>query len=66
MDTDAVAAAAIGAQTAQVQMAAAAKLLRMSAEQDANAAKIIDQAEKSVQTLANVAAGVGQIVDFEV
>lgn len=66
MDTEAFASAALGAQTAQVQMAAAAKVLRMSADQDANAAKIIDQAQKSVQTLANVAAGVGQIVDFEV
>lgn len=66
MDTEAVAAAAVGAQTAKVQMAAAAKLLRMSAEQDANAAKIIDQAQKNVQTLANAAAGVGQIVDFSV
>jgi hypothetical protein len=66
MDTEAFASAALGAQTAQVQMAVAAKVLRMSADQDANAAKIIDQAQKSVQTLANVAAGVGQIVDFEV
>jgi hypothetical protein len=66
MDTEAVASAAIGTQTAQVQLAAAAKLLRMSADQDANAAKIVDQAQKNVQTLANVAAGVGQIVDFEV
>jgi hypothetical protein len=46
-------------------MAAAATILRMRADQDANAAKILDQAQKNVQTLANVAAGVGQVVDFE-
>lgn len=66
MDTEGIASAAIGAQAAQVQMAAAAKFMRMSADQEANAAKMIDQAQKSVQTLANVAAGVGQVVDFEV
>lgn len=66
MDMDAVASAAIGAQAAQVQMAAAAKMVRMNAEQDANVAKMIDQAQKNVQRLANVAAGVGQMVDVAV
>jgi hypothetical protein len=64
MDLDALASAAIGAQTGQLQMAVAAKLARMNSDQDANVVKLINSAQESAQRLANVAAGVGQVVDM--
>jgi hypothetical protein len=66
MDIDALASATVGAQTGKLQMAAAAKMLQMNADQEANIAELIDQAQKSAQRLANVAAGVGQMVDVAV
>lgn len=66
MDTTALAGAAIGAQTSQVQMAAAAKMMKMGAEHDADIAKMVQAAADNGQRLANVAAGVGTALDISV
>jgi hypothetical protein len=62
MDTSALASAFVGAQTGQVQMAMAAKMLKMNAEQGAAVANLIDAAQQNLQAL--TAAGVGQSVDI--
>jgi hypothetical protein len=64
MDPTSLAAAMVGAQMSQVQMAVAAKMLRMNADAAASVVQIIDAAQQNLQSLANVAAGVGQNVDI--
>jgi hypothetical protein len=64
MDPVSLATAAVGAQMSQVQMAIAAKMMRMNADSAASVVKIIDAAQKNIQSLANVAAGVGQNVNI--
>jgi hypothetical protein len=64
MDPAALATAMIGAQMSQVQMAIAAKMMRMSADSAASIVQLIDAAQKNMQSLANVAAGVGQNVNI--
>ena len=54
----------IGAQTSREQMAAAATMMRMNANNAASVVKIIDAAQQNMQSLANVAAGVGQNVNI--
>lgn len=56
----------IGAQAAQLQMAAAAKMIRMNADAAASIVKVIEAAQDNMQQLANVAAGVGGNVDISV
>ena len=56
----------VGSQMSQVQMAIAAKMLRMNADAAASVVKIIDAAQQNLQSLANVAAGVGQNLDISV
>jgi hypothetical protein len=55
-----------GAQMSAVQMAIAAKMLRMNANSAASVVQIIDAAQQNMQSLANVAAGVGQTVNISV
>ena len=50
----------VGAQMSQVQMAVAAKMMRMNADSAASVVQLIDAAQKNMQSLANVGAGVGQ------
>jgi hypothetical protein len=45
-------------------MAIAAKMMRMSADSAASIVQLIDAAQKNMQSLANVAAGVGQNVNI--
>jgi hypothetical protein len=59
VDVASIAAAFIAAQMSQVQTAMAAKLLRMDADQAANAVKLLEAAEQNMKSLANVGAGVG-------
>ncbi len=59
MDLASLASAFIGAQTGNVQLALAARLLRMNADQSASVVKLIDAAQQSFNSLANVAAGIG-------
>jgi hypothetical protein len=56
----------IAARVGQLQLAVAAKMLRMNAESAQSAAKLIEAAQQNVDRLANVAAGVGTNVDLSV
>ena len=47
-------------------MAIAAKMLRMNADSAASVVQIIDAAQQNMQSLANVAVGVGQTVNISV
>jgi hypothetical protein len=64
MDPASLAAALAAAQMSQVQMAVAAKIARMQADNAASILQVIDAAQKNMQSLANVAAGVGQTVNI--
>jgi hypothetical protein len=64
MDPSSLVAALAGAQTSAVQMALAAKMLRMNADAAASVAQVIDAAQQNLQSLANVGAGVGQTVNL--
>jgi hypothetical protein len=55
--------AMLGAQTGMVQLAVAARLERMNADQGASIAKLIDAAQQNASSLANVASGVGTNLD---
>jgi hypothetical protein len=59
MDPTSLITALVGAQTGMVQLAVAARLERMNADQGASVAKLIDAAQQSSDPLANVAAGIG-------
>ncbi|HMA56132.1 MAG TPA: hypothetical protein VKP52_05315 [Pseudolabrys sp.] len=60
MDPASVAAAMIGAQMSNVQMALAAKMLRMNADNASAIVQVLDAAQKDLASLANVADGVGR------
>lgn len=64
MDPSSIAAALVGAQASQTQMAIAAKMMRMNADNAASIVKVIDAAQQNISRLANLAAGVGQNVDI--
>lgn len=64
MDPTSIATAMVGAQMSQVQMAIAAKMMRMNADSAASVVQLIDAAQKNMQSLANVGAGVGQNVNI--
>jgi hypothetical protein len=66
MDLGALASAMIAARVGEVQIAVAARMLRMNADAAASAAKLIDAAEQNVDRLANVAAGIGTQLDLTV
>jgi hypothetical protein len=64
MDPTSLVSAMAGAQMSQVQMAIAAKMLRMNADAAGSVVQIIEAAQQNLQSLANVAAGVGQNVNI--
>ena len=66
MDVAALAATLVGAQLGQVQIAVAARLARMSADQDASVASLVAAGQQNLDRLASVAAGVGQRIDISV
>jgi hypothetical protein len=55
--------ALMGAQTGMMQLAVAARLERMNADQGSSAAKVIDAAQQNFNPLANVAADIGTNLD---
>lgn len=59
MDPTSLITALVGAQTGMIQLAVAARLARMNADQGASVANLIDAAQQSIDPLANVAAGIG-------
>ena len=64
MDVGALASAFAGAQTAKLQMAAAAKMMKMNAEAQAAVAQVLDAAQENMKAL--VAAGIGGNLDLSV
>ncbi len=62
MDTSLIAAFA-GAQTGMVQLAVAARLARMNANEGASIVKLVDAAQQSIAPLADVAAHLGTNLD---
>ena len=52
------------AQAGQAQLAVAAKILKMNADQEASVAKLLDAAQANISSLANVAAGIGSNLDI--
>ncbi|MGE5771088.1 MAG: hypothetical protein ACM3Z4_03440 [Hyphomicrobiales bacterium] len=60
MDPASIAAAMIGPQMSNVQMALAAKMLRMNADNASAIVQVLDAAQKDLASLANVADGVGR------
>ena len=66
MDVASIATAFIAQQAAQLQIAAAAKLLRMNAESGDDAAKLLAAAQQNFDRLASVASGLGANLDISV
>jgi hypothetical protein len=64
MDPTSLVSAMAGAQMSQVQMAIAAKMLRMNTDAAGSMVQIIEAAQQNMASLANVAAGVGQNVNI--
>ena len=63
MDPTSLITAFMGAQTGMMQLAVAASLARMNADQGASVVKLVDAAQQSLDPLANVAAGMGTNLD---
>ena len=63
MDPTSLITALMGAQTGMVQLAVAARLARMNADQGSSVVKLIDAAQQNFDPLANVAAGIGTNLD---
>jgi hypothetical protein len=63
---EALASALVGARMGQVQLAVAAKMLRMNAEAAKSVVELIDAGQQNLERLANVAAGIGGNLDISV
>jgi len=59
-------AAATGAQAGMTQLAVAGSMLKMNAENASSTVKLIDAAQQNLNSLANVAAGIGRNLDISV
>ena len=66
MDVTALASAFVGAKAAEVQMAVAAKMMKMNADAAKSIVQVIDAAQENLNRLANVAAGIGGNLDISV
>lgn len=66
MDPTSLVSAMAGAQMGSVQIALAARLLKMNADASGAIAQVLDAAQQNLNRLANVAAGVGQNLDISV
>lgn len=64
MDVTSVASAVVAARVGEMQMAVAAKMLRMDAQGALAAAKLIEAAQQNFGRLANLAAGLGGTLDI--
>ncbi len=64
MDDAAITTAFVGAQAARIQIAAAAKMMRMNAQADRSIARLLEAARDNSRSLANLAAGVGANIDI--
>jgi hypothetical protein len=61
-----LATAAVGAQVGLTQLSLATSMLKMNADMGASVVKLIDGAQQSMDSLANVAAGIGTNLDISV
>jgi hypothetical protein len=59
-------AAALGAQTGLTQLALAGSMLKMNIQDASSVVKLIDSAQQTMNSLANVAPGVGTNLDISV
>jgi hypothetical protein len=66
LDPTSLASALIGARMGEVQLAVAAKMMRMNAGVEEAVAKLIESAQQNLNPLANVASGVGATLDISV
>ena len=66
MDPVSLATTLAGAQMSNVQMAIAAKMLRMNADNAASIVQVLDTAQRNIASLANVASGIGQKLNISV
>ena len=66
MDPVSIVTALIGVQAAQAQIAVAAKIAQMNAQQGQSVAKLLDVAAANFDRLANVGAGIGGNLDVTV
>jgi hypothetical protein len=66
VDVDALATGLIAAKTGQLQLAVAARMLRMNADAAQSIVKVIEAAQENMNRLANVAAGIGESLDISV
>jgi hypothetical protein len=66
MDVSSLAAAMVGAQVGRLQLAAAAKMMKMNADNAAAIVEVIEAAQQNLTQLANAAAGLGQNLDISV
>lgn len=66
MDVSPIAAALVGAQMGRIQLAAAAKMMKMNAENAASIVQVIDAAQQNIGQLTNAATGLGQNLDISV
>jgi hypothetical protein len=64
MDVSTIASALVGAQTGQLQIAIAARILQMSARADASVLELLQSGQQSSNSLANVATGIGGNLDI--
>jgi hypothetical protein len=64
MDPTSLASAMVSSQMGQMQTAMAAKMLKMNAESAGAIVQVLEAAQQNLQSLANVAAGVGQNVNI--
>jgi len=58
--------AALGAQTGLTQLALAGSMLKVNTQNAASVVKLIDAAQQTMNSLANVASGVGTNLDISV
>ena len=63
MDAASIASAFAAQQISQLQVAVAAKMLRMNAGAASDVAKLLEAAQRNFNRLANVASGVGANLD---
>jgi len=63
MNPASLVSALAGAQTGMLQLAVAARLARMNANDASSVVKLIDAAQQSANSLVNVASGVGANLD---
>ena len=66
MDPASLVSALVAARTGQVQLAMAAKMLKMNADQAQSVVKLLDAAQGNMNRLADVAAGIGSKLDMSV